>query len=115
VVDCNPAFEALFGYTQAEAIGRDLDSLVASAEEIDEAAPLTDAVRRGEHVRRITQRLRKDGSSVTVEAFGLPVVLWGKQIGVLALYHDVSELMLAKIAAPRPPPGSAIPTRSRPR
>ena len=100
VVDCNPAFEALFGYTQAEAIGRDLDSLVAAPEEIDQARSLTEAVRRGEHVHRVAQRQRKDGSPVTVEAFGLPVVLWGKQIGVLALYHDVSELVPAKTEPP---------------
>ena len=25
-----------------------------------------------------------------VEVFGLPVVLWGKQIGILALYHDIA-------------------------
>jgi predicted flap endonuclease-1-like 5' DNA nuclease len=31
-----------------------------------------------------------------VEVYGIPVVLWGKQIGILGLYHDVSELVRAK-------------------
>ena len=31
--------------------------------------------------------------SVDVEVFGIPVVLGGKQVGSLGLYHDISNLV----------------------
>jgi predicted flap endonuclease-1-like 5' DNA nuclease len=49
-------------------------------------------------VHRVTRRQHKDGSQVEVEVYGIPVVLWGKQIVILALYHDVSELVKHEIA-----------------
>jgi predicted flap endonuclease-1-like 5' DNA nuclease len=39
---------------------------------------------------------------VEVEVYGIPVILWGKQIGILALYHDLSSLMQAAAAAAAP-------------
>lgn len=93
VVDCNPAFESLFGYPKKEVFGQDLDKLIAPAEYTEEALSLSQAVAKGEDVRQVTQRQRKDGSLVNVELYGIPVILWGKQIGILAIYHDISGLI----------------------
>jgi PAS domain S-box-containing protein len=93
VVDCNPAFESLFGYPKKEVFGQDLDKLIAPAEYTDEALSLSQAVAKGEEVRQVTQRQRKDGSLVNVELYGIPIILWGKQIGILAIYHDISGLI----------------------
>jgi two-component system sensor histidine kinase/response regulator len=93
IVACNPAFETLFGYPQRDAIGQDLDSLIAGPALIAEAHGLTQAVKQGNSIHVITQRKRQDGSLVDVEVFGVPVNLWGKQIGLLGLYHDVSDLV----------------------
>ena len=41
VTNCNAEFEALFGYTLDEAIGQDLDHLIASAEVYEDALKLT--------------------------------------------------------------------------
>ena len=60
---------------------------------IDEALGNTDTVRNGGKVQFITQRKRKDGTLVDVEVFGIPVILGGKQVGSLGLYHDVSDLV----------------------
>ena len=96
IVACNPAFEQLFGYSQVEVIGRDLDSLVASDLLMEETQSITHSVREGHVVHMITQRRRRDGTNLDVEMFGVPVVVMGKQIGILGLYHDITELVQAR-------------------
>jgi PAS domain S-box-containing protein len=92
IVDCNPAFEKLFGFDKREAQGRELDTLISPSDLVGETRSLTELVRQGETVHKLTQRKQKSGELVQVELFGFPVILGGKQIGSLGLYHDVSEL-----------------------
>jgi PAS domain S-box-containing protein len=95
VVSWNPMAETLFGYAQDEAIGADLDELVAADEAIrEEAASHTDAVLSdmGRRVQITTKRTRKDGSLVDVELLALPLVLAGEKVGFCAIYHDISGL-----------------------
>jgi PAS domain S-box-containing protein len=93
VISCNPAFESIFGYSEMDVLGQELDQLVVPAERMEEAQMLTESARSGEVVHLVTRRQRKDGSDLDVEVFGIPVVLWGKQIGILAMYHDISQLI----------------------
>jgi PAS domain S-box-containing protein len=93
IVDCNPAFESLFGYKLDDIQGEALDPLISLPEDIEATRGFSNAVIQGETVHSVTQRKRQDGSAVDVEMFGIPVILWGKQIGVLGLYHDLSELV----------------------
>jgi PAS domain S-box-containing protein len=44
------------------------------------------------HVHLTTQRTRKDGTLVDVEAFGVPVFVGDEQVGFIALYYDITEL-----------------------
>jgi PAS domain S-box-containing protein len=93
VIDCNPAFESLFGFNKRETLGWNLDSLICPADLKSEMHAMAEAVRQGESIHKITVRQRKDGSLVDIEVFGIPVIVGGKQIGALGLYHDVSELV----------------------
>jgi PAS domain S-box-containing protein len=93
VMTCNPAFENMFGYRQHDIIGQDLDSLIAPFDLYEETRAYTTSVRQGEMVHAISRRKVRDGSLIDVEIFGIPVILGGKQVGLLAMYHDVSELM----------------------
>lgn len=97
VVACNPAFEEMFGYSQQEVLGQNIDNLISPLELLEESQSLTQAVGRGQEVHKLSQRRRKDGSLVDVELFGIPVILWGKQIGILAMYHDITSLVQAKL------------------
>ena len=90
IVAANPAFERLFGYLETEALGQELDELIAPPDLQSEMRLLTEQVETGETVHEVTRRQNRDGASLDVEVFGLPVVLWGKQIGILALYHDIT-------------------------
>lgn len=97
VVSWNPAAEELFGYTQAEAIGRNLDALITKTEDLRaEAIIFTQQTTGGTPVHSITQRYRKDGSAVDVEVSGVPMLVESKRVGAFVLYHDITELQRAR-------------------
>jgi PAS domain S-box-containing protein len=96
VTSWNPAAEKLFGYSRQEAIGRDVDSLVANSEAVrPEAVRLNRQTEAGE-VRLTTRRTRKDGSLVDVDVRAAPIRVGDRMVGLYALYHDVSELQRAR-------------------
>ena len=100
VTSWNPAAERLFGYRADEAIGRNVDDLVAANDEIrEEARQMTGLGITGDSVRLLTRRTRKDGSLVDVEMFGAAVTVAGEPAGLYAMYHDITELQLARRAA----------------
>lgn len=100
IIDCNPAFENLFLYNKKEATGSKIDDLICPPHLVFEARGLMGMIHNGGKVKSITQRRRKDDSLLDVEVFGIPVILGGKQVGSLGLYHDVSDLVLHQKAAP---------------
>ena len=95
VTSMNPAFERLFGYSPEEAIGRNLDELITSRDTLSEAVARTREALGGA-TRGIGTRRRKDGSFVDVEVLTIPVTVGGERIGMIALYHDISELLEAR-------------------
>jgi len=95
IVSCNPAFEKLFGYSAGEILGLSIDDLITTQETADEAARYTAQALVG-LVHGIGQRRRKDGMLVDVEIFGVPVIVEGERVGVLGIYHDISDLMRAR-------------------
>ena len=91
IISCNPAFEELFGYTNAEIIGKYLDTLVATDDLLIEASEMSHLVSTGIFTRKVSQRMKKDGGLVDVEIVGVPVFVGGEQIGILGLYYDISQ------------------------
>jgi PAS domain S-box-containing protein len=96
VVGWNPGAERLFGYTQEEAIGRPLEDLVATPEMRDEVRAAIRRLLEEERLRTIVRRARKDGTFVDVETSAMPVVVDGVQVGIIAIYHDITELLEAR-------------------
>jgi PAS domain S-box-containing protein len=93
----NPAAEKLFGYARREAIGRNIDELVANSVEVrTEAAEINRRARESGHAHVITRRTRSDGALVDVEVLVAPVVLGGDVQGFFAIYHDIGELVRAR-------------------
>jgi PAS domain S-box-containing protein len=89
----NPGAERLFGYTASEAIGANLDDLIAKDPEIHaEATAWSSEAWGGDSFRRIGRRTRKDGSLVDVEIVAVRVLLEDEPIGFYIIYHDVTEL-----------------------
>jgi PAS domain S-box-containing protein len=98
VVTWNPAAEQLFGYTQPEALGRNLDALVTTPDLLKEAIGLTDQSRRGGRCHIVTQRRRRDDTLVDVEVLAVPADVDDPDAGLIAIYHDISELKRAEQA-----------------
>ncbi|NPV75185.1 MAG: response regulator [Anaerolineae bacterium] len=96
IVSCNPAFERLFGYTQVEVIGHKLDDLVTPQEYREQVLDFTRRVRRGEVIHEVTRRLTKSGEMIDVEVFNVPVTVEGESLGILVLFHNITELVRAR-------------------
>ena len=97
VVSWNPAAERLFGYTQAEAVGRRIDDLVAKTPEMRAEVARHIQETSGENqVHTVTRRIRKDGTLVDVELLGVAVTVGREQVGTYAMYHDITELQHAR-------------------
>ena len=95
VVSTNPAFSRLFGYERGEVVGRRLDDLITTEEMLEEAREYTRRARDGV-THGIAQRCRKDGTLVDVELLAVKVEVEDEEVGVMALYHDITELVAAQ-------------------
>jgi two-component system sensor histidine kinase/response regulator len=95
VTSCNPAFEALFGFTRAEVINQRVDDLIVPIELRPQAVELTRAALEG-GAHATVKRQCKNGKVVDVDLFGAPVIVDGQPQGALAIYHNVSELVRAR-------------------
>jgi PAS domain S-box-containing protein len=97
VTSWNPAAEKLFGYSREEAIGQDIDALVANTEAVrPEAVRLNRQTEEAGQVRLTTRRTRKDGSLVDVDVRAAPIRVGDEMVGLYAIYHDISELQRAR-------------------
>ena len=96
ITSCNPAFEQLFGWREEEILGRNLDRLVNTEESLAEAANYTEEAYEGAVIRGLGKRARRDGTLVDVELAGVPVMVDGEQVGIMGLYHDITDLLRAQ-------------------
>lgn len=95
IVSANPAFEKLYGYDHAELVGQNLDELITTPETRSEAVDYTTRA-TDETVRGVGRRRRLDGTMVDVEVLAVPVVVNGERVGMMGLYHDITELLAAR-------------------
>src|SRR5947207_14836007 len=85
IVACNPAFEQLFGYIQAEVVGCNVDEVVSSPEYRAEASRYQARAQAGEGIHSMTRRRRKHGTLVDGEVLGVPVPGRDRRVGLFAL------------------------------
>jgi len=96
VTSWNPGAERLFGYSTAEALGRPMQDLVSTPEGHEEVQANIRQTLAGEWIRAMGRRARKDGTRVDLEISSVPVVVDGKRVGMIAIYHDITELLRAR-------------------
>ena len=96
VTGWNPAATELFGHTADEAMGRQIDELVFGDDVTDEGREITREALANGRAHRITRRRRKDGAPINVELMLVPLEVDGERVGFLGVYHDITELQLAR-------------------
>src|SRR3954470_4800157 len=97
----NHEFSAMFGYTPQEAVGNSIHDLIVPTEQLEESKFFSEATAKGGRINRETRRKRKDGSLVDVSILGTPIRFGGKQLGVYAIYRDISARKQAEEAVRR--------------
>nr|MBC8446477.1 PAS domain S-box protein [Chloroflexota bacterium] len=91
IVEWNPGAEKLFGYSQEEVVGQDIDDLITSPEVLEEAVEFTQVAMGGMEVPPTEAvRCRKDGSPVDVLLAGSPIMVGDELIGTVAVYTDIT-------------------------
>ena len=98
VVNVNDEFTRMFGYSREEAIGKPINDLVASEEFKEHAAANSYKVTHGQRTDNDSKRRRKDGTLFDVWIIGAPIIDNGKQMGVYAIYRDITERKKAEEA-----------------
>jgi PAS domain S-box-containing protein len=89
VVAVNAAFEELFQLPREEAIGHDLDELIAPRDKVEEARLLTARAQHGERLHLQVRRRRRNGDSVLLRAHASPIVLDGQHVGAHVIYEGI--------------------------
>jgi diguanylate cyclase (GGDEF)-like protein/PAS domain S-box-containing protein len=96
IVRINAQFTGLFGYTEEEAVGKSINTLIVPSQLVSEAEGLTAKVAGGESLRAESLRRRKDGDTVWVSIVATPFRVGDEPVRVYAMYHDISALKRAE-------------------
>jgi PAS domain S-box-containing protein len=91
ILDVNPRFIELFGYSLEEVKGKHIDDVVVPKSLVEEGKMLGEKAAK-ELVYHDTFRKKKDGSLVPVSVSAAPISIQGHLAGYLATYKDISEL-----------------------
>lgn len=92
VISINSSFERIFQYCIDEIRNKNITDVLCEKESYDESAYFKDSITRGEFVRKDIVRRKKDGEPVEISFLGYPIISHGEQIGVYALYSDLSKI-----------------------
>ncbi|HEY6953451.1 MAG TPA: PAS domain S-box protein, partial [Bacteroidota bacterium] len=98
IIQVNREFTRLFGYTQEEAVDRQINDLIVPANHKEEGLMMTRRVAGGSVINAESVRRRKDGTVVDVSILGRPVHVNGGQIAVYAIYRDITDRKKAEDA-----------------
>jgi PAS domain S-box-containing protein len=96
ILDINPRFVKLFGYSLDEIRGKHINDVIVPKNKTEEAVSFDERARKGETYQEDTVRKRKDGSLVPVAFSAAPIIIENQVIGHIAVYKDISQLKKAE-------------------
>jgi PAS domain S-box-containing protein len=92
IIMCNQVAEKLFKYSRHEMIGKDIDKLIAGADQFNEAKTYSKDLMNGKNISiREGIRYRKDGIPIELIIAGSPIFIENKLVGAVAVYTDITE------------------------
>jgi len=95
VIDINQSFKELFGYTLEETKGKNLKGFVVPNDQEKSYEEIAKNLQEGP-VQKYLVRKKKDGSEINVSFSGAPITVNGKILGLIGVYKDMSEIVLAQ-------------------
>jgi len=87
----NKSFETIFQFTIDEIRGKSINESIVPDEKLQESLELKTKSATGKRTDVETVRKRKDGSLVSVHAFGVPVSIEDELMGQYGMYVDITE------------------------
>lgn len=90
ILDVNPRFEELFGYSLDEIKGKHINDVVVPEDKMKEAEMLDKKIMKG-YVYHETVRKKKDRSLIPVFISATPIIVEDELIGSVVLYKDISK------------------------
>ncbi|HJQ10025.1 MAG TPA: diguanylate cyclase [Gemmatimonadaceae bacterium] len=96
IIRINGQFTTMFGYTEDDAVGRNINDLIVPQGLVGEAENLTARVAAGEKLIAEALRRHKDGHTVWVSIAATPFGVADQPGRVYAMYHDISALKHAE-------------------
>jgi PAS domain S-box-containing protein len=97
VVEANPQFSLLFGYSFDEIKGKVLTDLIVPEEAKEESSSFRKKV-HSEPAELFAYRKRKDGSQIPLFLSGGPVFIRDHVIGAVVVYKDISDIITVQEA-----------------
>ncbi|RPI75476.1 MAG: PAS domain S-box protein, partial [Desulfobacteraceae bacterium] len=98
VMHINPQFTRVFGYTAEEVRGRLIDELIIPPDHQDQAGRYSQTAAQGEKIAFEAVRRNKSGALLRVSCFVSPITIDHKQVGLYAVYRDITDQKQAEEA-----------------
>jgi PAS domain S-box-containing protein len=92
VIEANPRFSKLFGYSLEEIKGKDIIELIVPDDAKEETKAIRERIKSG-LVEIITSRKRKDGIEIPLLLTGSQVSLGDEVIGSMFVFKDIGEII----------------------
>ncbi len=90
IIRVNGQFTSMFGYTEDDSVGKNINDLIVPPELVVEGAALTARVAAGEKLRIEALRRHRDGHTLWVAIAATPFGVADQPGRVYAMYHDIS-------------------------
>ena len=90
IIKVNDSFEKIFEYKQEEIEGKKINDIILPSDYEEEGKEITNKVKKGYTVESESIRKTKSGKEIYVSIKGYPIKYKGKQLGVYAIYNDIT-------------------------
>jgi PAS domain S-box-containing protein len=91
IVNANRTFVTMFGYSNDELKDKSLVEAIIPSGAKRESAILMEQLIQGKPVQASTTRQRKDGSTIPVDLYGVPIIVNNQAHGIFGMYVDITE------------------------